>query len=84
MSNEKITIVVITTYGDFSNEYDKTAKLQTVLEDTLSHFNLDVSPTHGLIIQGDLENELKLIRPIVSYNIETGTVLELVDIGAAV
>jgi hypothetical protein len=82
--NKHLTIKIETTQGVWGNTFEKTAKIQEVLQAVIRHFNFAESGNYELRLARDPDNALKPERPLVSYGIQDGDVLVFTDLGVAV
>lgn len=79
-----LTIKIETTGGIWDNTFDKTDKVQEVIQAVIQHFGFASDGNYELRLAKDPDTALAPERPLVSYGIEDGDVLVFTDLGVAV
>lgn len=84
-SNDKnLTLRIQTTRGEFSNEFEKTTKISTVIVATVSHFGFSSEGKYQLSQDDDPNTILDPNRPLVSFGLKDDDILIFTDLGVAV
>ncbi len=84
-SDKDLTITIETSQGNWTNTFPKTAKVQDVIDATISHFGFAQNGKYELRRGSGTTSELlKPERTLVSYHIQDGDVLVFTDLGPAV
>ena len=81
---KELTIKIETTEGIWENGFDKTDKVQQVIQAVIQHFGFAPNGNYDLRLANDPDTALAPERPLVSYGIEDGDVLVFTDLGVAV
>ena len=79
-----LTILIETTEGAWENTFEKTDKVQEVVQAVIQHFGFAPDGNYELRLANDPDTVLTPERPLVSYGIENGDVLVFTDLGVAV
>jgi hypothetical protein len=82
--DKELTLKIETTQGTWEHTFDKTDKVQEVLQAVIGHFNYAPDGHYELRLAREPNNALKPERTLVSYGIENGEVLVFTDLGVAV
>jgi hypothetical protein len=79
-----VTLRIETTQGTWENSFDKTNKVQEVIQAVIRHFGFAENGNYELRMAKDPDTPLKPERPLVSYHVQDGDVLVFTDLGIAV
>lgn len=69
-SDKEITLTITTTRGTFKGTFSKTAKVQDVINEVKSEFDLSGNGDFELVLEDKEEDELNPNRTLVSYGLE--------------
>lgn len=83
-NDQTLEITISTTQGDWATSYVKNTKVQDVITSVVEHFGFAVNGNYQLAINTKPVTILAPQRPLVSYGIKDGDILEFTDLGAAV
>lgn len=84
MENNELSITIQTPQGDLTSTFEKTTKIQDVINAVVKHFNFSANGKYDLRKNDDPDNPLDPNRPLVSFGIISGGVLIFTDLGVAV
>jgi hypothetical protein len=80
--DQKLTILIESTQGDWEATFHKTAKISEVIETTRQHFGFSHEGNYQLkLATGET---MRPERTLVSYQLKDGDRLTFVDLGVAV
>ena len=83
-SDQTLEITISTTQGDWTTSFDKNTKVAEVITAVVNHFGFAAGGNYQLALNTKPVTILKSERPLVSYGIKDGDILEFTDLGAAV
>lgn len=83
-NDKNLTIKIKITQGPWEVTFDKTTKVQEVINAVIQHFNFSQRGEYELRAESDPNTALKPERPLVSYGIKDGDILIFTDLGIAV
>lgn len=83
-NDKDVNVNVETTQGVWKTVFQKTTKIQEVIEAIKQHFGFAADGNYELRLSTDPDNALKAGRPLVSYGIIDGAILVFTDLGVAV
>lgn len=80
----ELSLILQTPKGNWEASFPKTSKISDVLSDVISHFGFVPSGSYELRLDKNPNEALKPERTLISYHIEDGDILVLIDFGQAV
>lgn len=83
-SDNDLQITIHTTQGDWTNTFDKNTKVEDVIKAVVDHFHFASPGNYQLSLDTEPITVLSPQRPLVSYGIKDGDVIDFTDLGDAV
>jgi hypothetical protein len=83
-SDKLLSVTIETTQGTWDTEFEKTEKVQSVIQATTHHFEFVPDGRYEFRLDRNPNEVLQPERPLVSYGIIDGDVLVFTDLGVAV
>lgn len=82
--DHELSVKIKTPAGDWDTTLKKTAKIQDVINEVVTHFSFAQNGKYELVLEAKPGDPLKPERTLVSYGINDGDILVFIDFGAAV
>ena len=82
--HHEIDLVIKSPLGVWQHRFQKTTKIQEVLEAAKQHFGFAPNGSYDLRLESNPNEALKSERTLVSYHLKDGDVLVLSDLGVGV
>lgn len=67
--DKDVCLIIITTQGEWQNNFLKTSKVSEVITSVIQHFGFAPNGTYELRLQSNLQEPLKPERTLVSYGL---------------
>ena len=83
-NKKELSVRIETTQGVWDTSFDKSTKIQEVIQAVVQHFGFAQNGNYELRMAKAPDTPLQPERPLISYHIHDGDVLIFTDLGVAV